>query len=763
MKQRIYVAALTGALLSMLSSISLGKPIIFWASQPIQPGQTALLIGNGIGRKAIAVGWRVSDGPIINPTEHIASSIPHHSVRLLVLQASRISAKVLLPSNWRPGVYALHLINNHGASKTVYLNRADPWWWLGEGGQIAYPGGWLRVFGNNLGPRCKAWLTRNGHVYRLRSLQANKYSAQFRIPSGVRPGSHRLWISNGYGGLLGLSSRIIIEVAPRPVWPSKVFNVRDYGAVGNGLHNDTDAIRAALAKAAANRGGIVYLPRGVYSITGQLTIPQHTVLHGERRQVVWLYVPDNTPQFNTVIAGNSDFGVTDLSIVAQTTRRLITAPDVRSMYEMPWGWPGNPPARADNVFLRRLRLQHLIYAHRIQRPNSPRRLEGVGPSTVAISGRHIEISDCEIVSSGMPIIIHRTRDTLIAHNILHTGRNGWYGIWGATRTAFVGNTIEGADLEASYGGFADYDGGTDVSDLYIADNRFLNGYGDEREAITFDTPGQYPWLGDIQGSQGNTLSVSGVKWKSGAFHNLACLVIGGKGIGQMRRILENTQNQIIVRWPWMVEPDHTSVIAITPFRANNIIYHNTSQDTSVGVQLWAGGYNFIVDGNTSVRTGGLWGITAQYTDGGQTIFLPCYFTQWLNNVIRQGFSYQQGPEADCSSALGLFSRNLPPKSVSGLQMLGNVIRGNKVSDDTRIGLFYYSDGLLAAARKAYSSSTFHAPIGQDTVIEDNRVDYAPTGIFVGPGYDRTLVRHNQVFHCKTALVNDGNETWKSER
>ncbi|HEX2558583.1 glycosyl hydrolase family 28-related protein, partial [Phenylobacterium sp.] len=44
------------------------------------------------------------------------------------------------------------------------------------------------------------------------------------------------------------------------------FNVKDYGAVGNGVANDRAAIQAAVDAAHAAGGGVVYLPPGVYGI-----------------------------------------------------------------------------------------------------------------------------------------------------------------------------------------------------------------------------------------------------------------------------------------------------------------------------------------------------------------------------------------------------------------------------------------------------------------------------------------------------------------
>ncbi|MCX4606998.1 right-handed parallel beta-helix repeat-containing protein [Streptomyces mirabilis] len=56
------------------------------------------------------------------------------------------------------------------------------------------------------------------------------------------------------------------------------LNVRDFGAVGDNVTDDTAAIQAALA--AAPMGGIVYLPAGAYRTSAPLTIPPAVTLQG---------------------------------------------------------------------------------------------------------------------------------------------------------------------------------------------------------------------------------------------------------------------------------------------------------------------------------------------------------------------------------------------------------------------------------------------------------------------------------------------------
>jgi hypothetical protein len=65
-----------------------------------------------------------------------------------------------------------------------------------------------------------------------------------------------------------------------------VFDVKDYGAVGNAVTDDTTAIQAAINAAGAAGGGTVYLPPGTY-IIGKLRLKAKTHLRGSGRASVF--------------------------------------------------------------------------------------------------------------------------------------------------------------------------------------------------------------------------------------------------------------------------------------------------------------------------------------------------------------------------------------------------------------------------------------------------------------------------------------------
>ncbi|MBT7100809.1 hypothetical protein HN937_25765, partial [Candidatus Poribacteria bacterium] len=62
-------------------------------------------------------------------------------------------------------------------------------------------------------------------------------------------------------------------------------SVRDHGAAGDGVADDTQAFQAAMDAVGEAGGGIVEAPRGTYRINGTLTIPASVTLEGVFRAV----------------------------------------------------------------------------------------------------------------------------------------------------------------------------------------------------------------------------------------------------------------------------------------------------------------------------------------------------------------------------------------------------------------------------------------------------------------------------------------------
>jgi glucan 1,3-beta-glucosidase len=75
-----------------------------------------------------------------------------------------------------------------------------------------------------------------------------------------------------------------------------VVNVKSYGALGDGVHDDTAAIVSALALATTSN--LIYFPPGSYIITSTIIIPPHALITGQ----VWSQLVASGPYFANMAA-----------------------------------------------------------------------------------------------------------------------------------------------------------------------------------------------------------------------------------------------------------------------------------------------------------------------------------------------------------------------------------------------------------------------------------------------------------------------------
>jgi len=84
-----------------------------------------------------------------------------------------------------------------------------------------------------------------------------------------------------------------------------VINVKDFGAVGDGIVDDTAAIQAAINQAGAEGGGIVFLPSGSYLVSGPIQQPFNGVtIEGEGQRATNII---RNSDWNHPILGNNLF------------------------------------------------------------------------------------------------------------------------------------------------------------------------------------------------------------------------------------------------------------------------------------------------------------------------------------------------------------------------------------------------------------------------------------------------------------------------
>lgn len=102
--------------------------------------------------------------------------------------------------------------------------------------------------------------------------------------------------------LVTLSGGVVPTMAQNDVW-----NVRDFGAKGDGKSDDTAAFQRALDEAGKAGGGVVFAPRGNYLFKGHLVIPNGVTLKG-----VWESVPAHNGIRDAGLPKPTDDGTTFL-------------------------------------------------------------------------------------------------------------------------------------------------------------------------------------------------------------------------------------------------------------------------------------------------------------------------------------------------------------------------------------------------------------------------------------------------------------------
>jgi hypothetical protein len=176
-----------------------------------------------------------------------------------------------------------------------------------------------------------------------------------------------------------------------------VFNIRDYGAKGDGAALDTASINQAIEACAKSGGGQVLLPPGRY-LSGTVALKSHVTLYLE--------------------AGAALVGTTNLGQYLQ--------PDVPSfMTEAKWGKWHRGLIVGENVEDVTIAGQGVIDGNKVFDPTGEERMRG--PHTIAfVNCRRFAIRDVSIMDSANYAVFFQVSDDVEIRNVKITG--GWDGV-----------------------------------------------------------------------------------------------------------------------------------------------------------------------------------------------------------------------------------------------------------------------------------------------------------------------------------------------
>ncbi len=691
---------------------------VFRASDPIGPGETVLTIGEGFGENPVIEGVRLTDGPA-GEAAGAPVAWPCKGQPLKAVQATEQSLKFAVPADWKPGVFAVR-ITGQSNPIVVLLNVPQVWWAQGNLGVDASPGGWIRLFGKNLGVTPKEMTTATARLAGPQTMTlpvaADCYAAKLTLPKELLPGLYKLRLHSGLGGAAAWSQPVSVRVVVPRQWPQAVFNVKDCGAEGDGIKDDTHAVRSALDKARQNGGGQIYFPAGRYRLAGSLKIPRLTVLHGEDRQRACLAWADLPKPPDVLLGGTNSFGIEELTVYAQNYRHVIA------------GDLGDQPGAGD-VFLRGVRVRANAYrGHPTMeqvdaRFRDSQQLSTGGGDTVRLGGPNVEITDCDLYGSGRALFLSRVRGGCVRGNTLVNGRWGWYCISGSDGLSFENNLLVGGDLMSTGGGLNCLDGSTYSQNVYFAHNRLRLMHGWDREAMTSDAGGD-AYFGKIRSTSGTTVVLAAEpKWNQRSWIGAGLFVLQGQGAGQYRRIVRHAGSTVEIDRPWSVAPGARSDLCITMFQGHYVILDNDFTDTGA-LQFYGTSIECLAVDNRGTRMQGIRGLGMWY-DGYQ----PSWFCQYLGNEILEGNYYHWDSATDAVLEVG--SSAQPP--YAGTMNRGAVVRGNYLHNHAQIRV---------------------AGGCRDVVVEGNRIEDVDQGIFISREARDVLSVNNTFRGVKYPVVDE---------
>jgi hypothetical protein len=638
---------------------------------------------------------------------------------------------VLPPSLPANSEYLIWPVNSAGAGYPIAVNATEAWW---LGPDTATHGETVSVFGRNLAHNSTTggssiYIQKAGEVGTWATVTAvNPYRVDFTVPDALANGQYLVWTHNGRGGHYGWSGPLTLNVVDETPWTQQIFNVKDYGAKGDGATDDEAAIQSAMQAAASAPWSTIYLPTGTYMVSRGFTPPSKVRWKGDGPA-------------KTFLKASAGF----VKPAAYDSRRY-------------------------SLFCNEGELNHLTFQDLTIDANgnmngylpTPIHLRSVSDLcfenvTIAAKGygtadfhadTHLKLKNCNLIGSGNGVFFGAARQVMIdGCNVYGTDdTNTMLTFWGATEVSCTNTTGQDFDPTRADG---------------WAQGRFFYGssqWGSNRDIYVGSCTTHHL---AVRPGFPNSNSGEQMSWESGTrfsatpidatnttvtfsaapFLNAPNLpggrydavIASGAGLGQHRKIIGCSGTTITVSPPWNVPPDTSSIVLIGGILSDCVIYRNSLQgksdyatrvSASAGIQPFGNSYDFIADGNTISQTCNaiyLWSMS-QIDMSPQSI--DCvYFNYIANNTINHCLNGIVGVSNAWSG--------WPPRDpYPGITYLANTCINNRIDSDTTTGFVEYA--LTAPPRVQVDINVF----------DHNVVTNTPTAMKI-KGSDRQV--RNNVF------------------
>jgi hypothetical protein len=255
-----------------------------------------------------------------------------------------------------------------------------------------------------------------------------------------------------------------------------------------------------------------------------------------------------------------------------------------------------------------------------------------------------------------------------------------------------------------------------------------------------------------------TITDAGQHWEPGRLRDAVLLITHGRGFGQYRRVIDNTEDTLTLESPLRIVPDASSEYSVGKKYLESAFFANLN-NTPSRLSLWLDCIGCVVENHRDVFAGGLdvWGQDRSNTAaaaGEQQLerFHPSYYNLFRNCWL------------DGSHAL-LWSSVTDTRAYRGVPLFGNYICDNRLrsSHVRRTG--------FATARAARGAIQIGNPSGADltepqsrqvalshTVVSGNYVSCNDVGVTVSDFAKKTFLLSNEFQEVDRPVLDWGMQT-----
>jgi hypothetical protein len=637
-----------------------GDTDIFWISDPVSPGEAAMAGGWRFDKSTKVQVARLKDTDAGSPSQAGYDIEGWHNVD--AIQPDRSAFKFIIPGDLQQGIFACR-VTAAGSTDTRLINTPDVWRLQGDNVDAAHAGGWLRAFG-----KCLSFsnvsasvvlmpVTGSQQHIKLVLKKVTPEELWAKLPESTAEGKYKVYVHNGYGGssMWISAGQINIKAVNKPA--EKIYNVLDYGVDSSvssyyswnpdifAVKTDASSGLQAALDDAGKTGGIVYLPRGVYSCSKMLNIPENVTIRGEGRELTAIQWSDVDPPRPACIYGTRNFAIEDISLYALNHYAVIRG---NSGIEQESGniKIRNVILKADRFLTCESNRHYDNYKEILEtRLNDTNRVGALN-----FGGSDIEIKNCDIYSSRLVLSLDKVSGEIVGNRFTSRPEHWNIFIRGANKLIFEENVCMDGGVSISNVHHSPHFDSKGVrqqaatptfraSYVYCANNDFRDSYTKDRDGgvnSDFHSPVGL-FFGKMLKAEAEHITFDGSFWSkpNDAMLGAAVIITDGKGAGQYRHVTDyDGDNAVVLDRPFDVVPDETSWIAVSKSIDHQIYVDNTIADAGNGIFFWCGGIESIACRNRIVRAGTV-NVNSIWHGG----FLPALNLQFMDNEILEGLNW----------------------------------------------------------------------------------------------------------------------------